>query len=87
MRALFCALFVISQVGCASPCQQLCAELADYASDTCGVSFTKDEEKACRENFSRKNTNPDWQEECAESLDTLDAIESEWSCADVEEYF
>ena len=87
MRALFCALVVTSQVGCASPCQQLCAELADYASKTCGMSFESDQEKSCRESFSRKNTNSDWQEECSQSLDTLDDIESEWSCEDVEEYF
>jgi hypothetical protein len=74
---------VAALAGCRNPCQRLCDDMRDFAED-CGFEVSKDEFKSCLDAQSSKNTEREKRQVCA---DTRGALEAEWTCDDVADYF
>ena len=86
MRPLYTIAVIVvltALAGCRNPCQKLCDDMRDFASD-CGYEVSKDEFKSCLDAQSSKNTERDKRQVCA---DTRDALDAEWTCDDVSDYF
>jgi hypothetical protein len=66
--------------GCNNPCQQLCLEIADYASE-CGYTVSSEDLSTCRSAYA----GTDQGEACATSLDA--DVREWWTCDDVAENF
>lgn len=77
-------LMLLSTAGCRNNCQQLCQEMADYASEDCGEEFTKDQVKSCMETYHNREIDDDLDAVCEDISPTL---REEWTCEDVKEYF
>lgn len=80
-RILLLALPLLG--GCRNACQQLCADMADYALNECGLDFS-DDLKTCIQDHSGKNTDREAVQACA---DAAPYLEEEWTCDDLKEYF
>ena len=77
-------LFAVLITGCKNSCQQLCAEIRDYASAECNLQFTKDELKTCYQDHAGSGLEKGDQKTCRESLSLVD---EEWECDDIADYF
>jgi hypothetical protein len=78
LTGLFMAL-----VGCNNPCQQLCDEIASFATE-CGYSITDDQIDQCMDDHASGELRDGTEEVCDEYKDELRA---EWTCDDVAVYF
>jgi len=74
---------LIGVIGCKSPCQSLCDEMANYADD-CGFTYSDEELTACYEDNGRRVTSDESQDACRAYSDDL---QSEWTCDDLAIYF
>lgn len=66
--------------GCNNPCQQLCLEIADYASE-CGYTVSAEDLSECRATYAASEQT----DACTESLDA--DVREWWTCDDVAENF
>ncbi len=71
--------------GCSNHCQDLCSELADYATE-CGIAVSSDELSDCKSNHQRRDLNDGDLAICQDFKDP-DTIREEWTCDDLEEYW
>lgn len=85
-RSLAAGLALIAALsGCKNDCQQLCHEMADYASEDCGKEWSKDQLKSCMDDQKDAvKANESIEQVCADILPTL---REEWSCDDIDAYF
>lgn len=69
--------------GCSNPCQQICLNMADYASE-CGLEVTSDDLKTCQDGFADASD-----EDIAQCRDWNDPeqLREWWTCEDVEDNF
>jgi len=74
---------LVALVGCKSPCQSLCDEMATYA-DECGFSYSEADLDTCYEDNARRVTSAESQDTCREYTDDLRV---EWTCDDLSVYF
>lgn len=74
-----------SMGGCRNSCQRLCGEMADYAVETCNLSFGSEDLKTCRSDHNGRATDRGDLEAC--ELASAALTEGEWTCDDVKEYF
>ena len=70
--------------GCRNACQQLCADIAQFAEDECGYTLASGELRECISDHSFGGASEDQREICQEFGDQLD---EEWTCEDLELYF
>jgi len=70
-------------MGCNNPCQQLCDEVASFATE-CGYSITDDQVDQCMDDHASDQLRDGTSEVCAEYKDE---IREEWTCDDVAVYF
>jgi hypothetical protein len=75
----------LTTAGCANECQQLCDEMADYATE-CDLEWDREAIKDCKSNQANRNfEDPSTaREACADALPT---VRDEWTCDDLEDYF
>jgi hypothetical protein len=71
--------------GCGNPCQDLCTDMADYATE-CGYTVTADDIQGCRDQYASANLTPESVAACSENSDP-EAMREWWSCDDVAENF
>jgi hypothetical protein len=69
---------------CANPCQELCAEMANYASEDCELTVTEDSVDACRERYS--NITEEQAGQCIEANDP-EQLREWWSCEELAENY
>lgn len=85
VRSLFGVTLLALSVGCSNHCQDLCSELADYATE-CGISVNNDELSDCKSTHQRRDLGEGELEICEDFKDP-DTIREEWTCDDLEEYW
>jgi hypothetical protein len=78
------ALCSLGLSGCGNACQDLCTEMAAFAEDSCGLTWSKDQIKTCQADHKRSETTSEGRSVCA---DELEGLEDEWSCTDLDAYF
>ncbi len=71
--------------GCNNACQDLCDELADYATE-CEIEVPESEVDTCVKNHQRRDLE-DGKLEVCEDFNDPETLREEWSCADLEEYW
>lgn len=76
-------LFLLALLGCKNSCQQLCAEIRDYASE-CGYEFTREDLKQCYADHRRSELA---QGATASCRDVAPNVRDEWTCDDFLDYF
>jgi hypothetical protein len=82
-RSLLLAAAVTVGAGCRNPCQQVCAEMADYAEE-CSLPVTDADLDACLDRHAEPA--PEDGDTCREFGDP-DVIRAQWSCEDLERYW
>lgn len=80
--ALLVALSLLT--GCRNSCQQLCGDIADYALENCSLEFSQEEMDTCVADHARSELDRSDLDACEEAAP---ALEEEWSCDDLKEYF
>jgi hypothetical protein len=70
-------------LGCKTPCQALCDDMADYFEE-CGNTTSDDAIDACYTDHGRDGTTEEEQDTCREFSEN---IRDEWTCEDIESYF
>lgn len=83
-RVAFAAVLLLAGAGCKNECQKICTDMADYAADSCGQEFSKDEIKACVKANKRSALAEGVEDVCEE---TRPFLTEEWTCDDIAEYF
>lgn len=81
MRRLVLLLPLFGAAGCSNPCQQLCAEMADYAKE-CGLNVDKDDILVCKDEFQGAELADEDRQTCEEWGDP-DALREWWTCDDL----
>ena len=69
---------------CRNPCQQLCAEIRDFAANECGQSFPEDQFRACLQDQRGGQLNEGERGVCRRHGER---VAEEWTCDDVADYF
>ena len=80
----FILISSLSITGCRNDCQQLCAEMADFAEEQCGRTWATTDIRTCMQNNSNRATNDVRRDACADNIETL---REEWTCDDIDKYF
>ena len=70
--------------GCGNACQDLCGDMASFAEDECGLTWSKEDIKTCEADHKRSETTADGRAICA---DEGEGLQEEWSCDDLDAYF
>lgn len=82
---LFLPAFVLSSLlGCLNPCQQICSDMARYASDDCGIEVSVAEISQCE--AEQGTADRETRGVCSQG-NSVDDIAATWSCDDVEDFF
>jgi hypothetical protein len=76
---------VLALLGCHNPCQEICARMADYATEDCGLPVSDGEIDTCMERQSSGLEKEDL-EACRDYGDA-EVIRAQWSCEDLAEYW
>jgi hypothetical protein len=85
MRTILSSLTLFAVLsGCKNDCQQLCQELAAYADEECGLTWTEEEIRECMANHKRSETTEQERLVCEANIDGL---REEWTCDDLQDYF
>ena len=85
MRTISFALPLLAALaGCKNDCQKLCQELAAYAEEECGLTWSDEEIKQCMADHKRSETTEQERLICESNIDGL---REEWTCDDLEDYF
>ena len=77
-------MMLLATTGCRNNCQQLCQEMADFASEDCGQEFSKDDVKACMDAYHSREIDDQTDEVCE---DISPSLREEWTCDDIAAYF
>lgn len=83
MRLSHLLLATIALAGCRNPCQQICAEMRDYAEE-CGFEVDKDEFSACIDGQKKPS---DGDKAFCRDFGDGETLREEWSCEDLEIYW
>ena len=87
MRMLLAAFIVLPAIvaGCDNSCQQICDRMAAYAESECGLTVTKEEISACKDEQAGAASRDD-RAVCRE-FNGRKTIEEEWDCDEVSAYW
>jgi len=72
--------------GCANDCQQVCNEMADWASSQCDKEFSDEQVSACYSAYANDKVSEAQLADCAENKDRIEDEEG-WTCEIIEAYF
>ncbi len=66
---------------CNNPCQDICAVMADYAEDECGMSVSSDQVSECEARQDKELTD-EQRQSCVDARDA-DGLAEWWTCDDL----
>ncbi len=85
VRTVSGLLLLLLSVSCANDCQDLCQELAEYATE-CELVVSDTELEECKTENQRRDLE-DGEMELCEEFNDPEVIREEWTCSDLEEYW